>query len=136
MSPGDPKGGHGAKLTRRQEQAIAALISAPSIAEAAQACGVSEKTLDRWLVLPEFAAAYEAARHQTLRDALQSLEAACTGAVAALVRVMSGEATPPATVVSAARSVLDYAMRGKELMELEDRIGAIEATIGGHRREP
>jgi len=35
-------GGHGAKLGRRQEAAVAALLTAPTITEAAQVVGVAE----------------------------------------------------------------------------------------------
>ena len=41
--------GHGEKLSHKQEQAIAALLVAPSVAAAAQAIKVQDNTLLRWL---------------------------------------------------------------------------------------
>jgi hypothetical protein len=41
--------GHGAKLSRKRQQAIAALIEAPTIREAAGIVGIGEATLFRWL---------------------------------------------------------------------------------------
>jgi len=41
--------GHGEKLSRKQEQAIAALLTCPTIEQAAKAAGVGETTLWRWL---------------------------------------------------------------------------------------
>jgi hypothetical protein len=46
--------GHGEKLSRKQEHTIAALLTAPSVAEAAQSAGVGEPTLYRWLKEPAF----------------------------------------------------------------------------------
>jgi hypothetical protein len=41
--------GHGEKLSRKQDQAITALVTWPSITEAAAQCGLAEVTLRRWL---------------------------------------------------------------------------------------
>src|SRR5262249_52012194 len=60
--------GHGEKLSRKQEQAIAALLEKPSLAEAAAAVSLNEKTLRRWLREDRgFQDAYRAAR-QELRE--------------------------------------------------------------------
>jgi len=45
--------GHGEKLTRKQDAAIGALLSKPTITGAAGAVGVGEATLRRWLKEPE-----------------------------------------------------------------------------------
>jgi transposase-like protein len=50
--------GHGEKLGRKQEEAIAALLSQRNIEEAARAAGVGTRTLIRWLKLPEFGKEY------------------------------------------------------------------------------
>ena len=44
--------GHGAKFGRKQEEAIAALLSHRSIEDAAQAINVAPRTLLRWLQVP------------------------------------------------------------------------------------
>ena len=41
-------------LTAKQHRAIAALISSPTVGEAAKAAGVSERTLARWMGDPDF----------------------------------------------------------------------------------
>lgn len=46
--------GHGAKIGRKQEEAIAALLTQRNIEEAARAAGIGTRTLIRWLKLPEF----------------------------------------------------------------------------------
>jgi AmiR/NasT family two-component response regulator len=52
----------GTKLPRKQECAIAPLLCERTHADAARAAGVSESTLQRWLLLPGFRRAYRAAR--------------------------------------------------------------------------
>ena len=54
--------GHGSKLPRKFEQALAALLSESSVARAAAKVGVSEKTLRNWLKQPDFVAAYRDAQ--------------------------------------------------------------------------
>jgi hypothetical protein len=54
--------GHGSKLDRKQEEAIAALLTHRNIEEAAGAAGIGARTLLRWLKIPEFQAAYRQAR--------------------------------------------------------------------------
>ena len=57
-----PSNGHGEKLTRKQEQAVAALLEQPTVLRAATAAGVSERTLRLWLKDPGFKAAYPGSR--------------------------------------------------------------------------
>ncbi|MGO8683507.1 MAG: hypothetical protein ACLQUT_02845 [Thermoleophilia bacterium] len=47
-------------------QAIAALLTAPTIADAARAAGVSEPTLWHWMQEPDFRREYQAAQQQAL----------------------------------------------------------------------
>jgi integrase len=54
--------GHGAKYARKQEEAIAALLTQRNIDEAAKAIGVSPNTLLKWMKQPDFDAAYQTAR--------------------------------------------------------------------------
>jgi hypothetical protein len=60
--------GHGKKTDAVRERAILALLSAPTIGQAAAQCGLGERTLRRWLTDDQaFQAEYEAARHATFR---------------------------------------------------------------------
>ena len=45
---------HKSMLGRKQEETIAALLSQRNLEEAAKAAGISQRTLRRWLKLPEF----------------------------------------------------------------------------------
>jgi hypothetical protein len=66
--------GHGEKLSRKQEQAIAALLGELSVRAAAEKVGVNECTLRNWLKQPAFASAYRAARRQIVEVAVAGLQ--------------------------------------------------------------
>lgn len=121
--------GHGEKLSRKQEQAIAALLTAPSITEAAQQTGIGEQTLFRWLKDPAFAEAYRQARRQVVQQAITQLQAACGEAVENLRVIMGNPEAPASARVSAARTVLEMAVKAVELEDLEQRLSALEAHM-------
>jgi transposase-like protein len=54
--------GHGAKFGRKKEEAIIALLTQRNTEEAARAIGIGSATLLRWLQIPEFQAAFRAAK--------------------------------------------------------------------------
>lgn len=117
--------GHGEKLSRKQEQAVAALLSAPTIKEAARSAGVSEVTLWRWLQLSEFAAAYRAARRQVVERAVSELQAAAGAAVETLKRNLHCEQAN--VEIRAAQIIIEQSVKGVELIELQERIERLEA---------
>ena len=51
-------GGHGEKYSRKSQEAIAALLSEPSIEAAARKVGISASTLRRWMKEPDFQQRY------------------------------------------------------------------------------
>ena len=117
------------KLTPKQEAALLALLASPTAQEAAKSCGVSESTLCRWQQEPLFAERYAQARRAAMQQALSSLQQTTGKAVQTLVSVMEDKFATPAAKVSAARSVLEYAFKGVEQMEMEERIAALEASL-------
>jgi len=68
------RGGHGAKLPRRKEQAIAGLLAERSVAEAARAARIGTQTLYRWLQDPGFDTEYRAAARAVFGPALMLLQ--------------------------------------------------------------
>ena len=103
--------GHGEKLTRKHEQAIAALLSCSTVEEAAGKVGVSYSTLKRWMHDPAFAAAYRNARRELLDVSVGRVQAATGTAVDTLLAVAKNGAKD-ADRVRAAVALLDHALRG------------------------
>jgi hypothetical protein len=118
-----------AKLTRKREQAIAALLSQPTHAEAAKSIGVAEATLQRWLRLPGFQAEYRLARRQVVEGAIGRLQAAACDAVEALRRNLT--AGRPADQIRSALGIIDLAVRAIELTDTQERLDAIERRLAG-----
>lgn len=115
--------------TGKREEAIAALLSCPSIAEAARVAGISEPTLLRWLKDKEFDAEYRAARRLSVNMAVVRLQQVSSSAVDTLLSIMKDEGERGSVRVSAARSVLEMAFKGMELEDMEQRIEALEEAI-------
>lgn len=121
--------GHGEKLPRKQAQAIVALLSSPTMAQAAEIAGVGVSTLIRWQKNPNFAEAYRTARREVVAQATGKLSQICAEAVGVLQDVMRNPQTPAASRVMAARSVIDYAFRAVEFEDLSARVEAIEESL-------
>jgi hypothetical protein len=118
--------GHGTKFGRKQEEAIAALLSHPRIEDAARAVGISVRTLMRWLKLQEFAAAYREARRDVVLQAIGRLQQASIAAVSTLLRIMVDPATPAAVRVRAADCVLAQTFKGMEDEDIDARVSELE----------
>jgi hypothetical protein len=118
--------GHGAKFGRKMEEAIVALLTHRNIEEAANAVGVSVKTLLRWQKLPEFAAAYREARRAVVSQANARLQQATGAASAAVLRLMVDAHAPAAVRLRAAECVLDHAAKAIEIEDIEVRVSELE----------
>ena len=112
------------QVTPKQQQAIAALLQHSSIKKAAAACGVAEKTLRRWLRLPDFLAAWRAARQRTFEAAVAELERHALRAVRALARNLKAE--KPSDQNRAADLLLGHRKEYVELQDLLQRVQALE----------
>jgi|SRR5215813_2983035 len=80
--------GHGSKFERKQEEAIAALLTQRNVEEAAKSIGISANTLMNWMKRPDFDAAYREARRLAFRQSIARLQQASSAAVTTLLKVM------------------------------------------------
>jgi hypothetical protein len=129
--------GHGAKLGRKQEDAIAALLSQRNIDDAARACGVGARTLIRWLKLPEFVKEYRSARREAVQQAVARMQQATGAAGTVVLKLMTDPNVPAAVKLRAAECVFDRAMKGIEIEDIEARVAELERVTdkskGGRR---
>ena len=114
------------KLGGKREAAILALLTARSIEDAARTAGVPPRTLHRWLLEPEFDAAYRKARRNAFAQATARLQQATGAAVSTLLKIMVDMNAPASTRVRAADSVLDHASKAIEIEDVEVRVAALE----------
>ena len=90
----------------RQDEAIAALIQAPTVETAAAMAGVPEATLRQWLKDPRFDDRYRAARQAVIEDVIARLEQLAGDAVEVLARNLT--CGVPAVEVEAAKAILGH----------------------------
>jgi hypothetical protein len=116
--------GHGEKRSRKQEQALAALLTEPTVEAAAASGGVGLNTLRRWLAEPEFRSAYRAARRQLVEGVVARLQRSCDRAAEALEGCLAGPRH--ADRIRAATAIIDRAVKGVELLDVLERLDALE----------
>ena len=97
---------------------------------------ISTKTLLRWQKDPEFDHAYRGAKRAAFAQSIARLHHLSSAAVSTLGKIMLDSATPPATRVRAADSILDRTTKAIEIEDIEARVAALEQTAGNgsHRR--
>jgi histone H3/H4 len=126
--------GHGEKLSRLQSKAIAALLTAPTLADAACQVGVAERTLRNWLKVPAFKEAVKEAGKEMLGLTMSRLQGAAREATDTLLRSL--KCGVPASEVRAAGLILDNAFKVADLYDLQERVAALEMAIGGKKNGP
>jgi hypothetical protein len=103
---------------------LTALASGQSVKSAARAAGVSERTAFRRVADPVFRQAVSQARAELLARAVGLLADSATEAAKTLRALLAAESE--GVRVRAAVALLDAAMRGVELIDLAERLTALE----------
>lgn len=105
---------------------ITALAAGQSVADAARAAGLSDRTVRRRLQDPTFSAAVDLSRAELLEEALGLLSGTASIAVKVL-RVVAADKSSGATArVAAAGRLLDATLRYREHLDLARRVEALE----------
>jgi hypothetical protein len=126
--------GHGQKLGRKKEAAIAALLTHRNVDEAAQAVDVGATTLWRWLKLPEFQAEYRKARREAFGQAVARLQQGTSAAATTLLKTMIDPGTPASVKVRAAEAIFNHAAKAIEIEDIEARVVALERAAEASRQ--
>jgi len=121
----------GTRRNPNHPKALLALLSTSSVKEAAEMCGLSDRTLRNYLSDPEFKQAYD---HERLRMFAEGVARLVQGATSAAdVFIDELKHSDPDIRIRAARSLWEFLSRGveterriKELEELERRITQLE----------
>src|SRR5262245_16305910 len=105
---------HGAKSEAVRQRAILALLSEGTLERAASQCGISERTLRRWLTDdPGFRAEYETARIAAFDAGMARIQALTGRAVETLADLL-GAVDSPTVRLGAARTVAEMAVRQRD----------------------
>jgi hypothetical protein len=116
----------GGKFGRKQEEAVAALLTQRNIEEAAKVAGVSANTLLRWLKIPEFQKAYREARRQAFGQSIARLQQATSAAATTLLKLLLDPSTPASVRARVADSIFSHATKAIEIEDIEARLAELE----------
>jgi hypothetical protein len=107
--------------------AVAGLLSEPTITAAAARSGVPVSTLRKWLNKPPFQRYYRDARLAVVEAAIGQIQAGTAAAVATLRANLN--APDPADQIRAARTFLEFSLRGVELCGLLEKVAELESLV-------
>ena len=116
------------KFGRKQEEAIAALLTQRNVEEAAREAGIGTRTLLRWMQIPEFQRAYRDARRAAFGQAIARLQQGTSAAATTLLKTMIDPATPASVKVRAAEAIFNHAAKAIEIEDIEARVSELERT--------
>jgi fructose-bisphosphate aldolase class 1 len=102
------------------EQIIAALISSGTIAKAAEAAGISSRTIYERMTHREFKAAYRAAKSDLIRQAVFNMDNKLTDAINTIAEIMNDKTANPAIRLQAAQTILNNAQKFAERLQGEE----------------
>jgi DNA-binding MurR/RpiR family transcriptional regulator len=114
-------------LSRRHEGVIVALLSKPTIKDAATAANVSESTVWRLMQREDFQKRYKEAQDKAVDGALGALQGAATQAIESLRKNLS--CGTPAAEVGAAKAILDFTFKAREQFDHAARLRQLEAAL-------
>ena len=95
------------KTAVSNEEIIAALMSSSTLAQAAQAAGLSSRALYNRMKEQAFTAEYQAARAAVLRETVNQLNKRASAAVTTIAGIMEDTEASPATRLQAAQIILN-----------------------------
>lgn len=111
----------------KQTRFFTALLSSPTIAEAAQTAEISVTTAWRIMRLPSFQQEFRALRRELVERALSELQSAAGEAVAALRRNLN--CGNPSAEIRAAQIILEQSHKGVELIDLAARVENLQKML-------
>jgi transposase-like protein len=121
------------KLTQKQSKAIILLLEGKSIEEISEALKVHYNTIYRWLETDLlFKRTLNEAKDKVFTEALEDLKTLSNEAVKTLKDLLITGHKDTARLGSA-KTILELAIKTKEIEDLEARIEALEGRLGGER---
>lgn len=114
---------------RKKELALGALLTESTLGAAAKVAGISESTLWRWLKEQEFAEAYRELKREAVGQAVTRLQQISCQAVETLKDIMLDKKSPASVRVSAAKSVLEMAIKAVEIEDISRRLEELEKAV-------
>lgn len=116
-------------FSKKQEQALLALVTSNTIREAAAQVKINEVTIYRWLKQEDFQRAHRELRREAIRLAISKLQRVTCEAIEVLAEVMRGKENLASARVSAAKTILESAFKASEMDDMLERIEDLERRM-------
>lgn len=113
-------------MTPRKEKALQALLVCRTRREAAQMAGIGESTLRGYLQEDEFQARYRQAFGDLVESAARQAQQAINPALSTLREIMEDGDEQAQARITAARSVLEYAIKLTEQTDILEQLRELE----------
>lgn len=113
-------------MTPRKEKALQALLVSRTRAEAAKAAGISESTLRTYMQDAEFVERYKRAFGDMVQDATRQAQRTISPALSTLREIMEDREEQTTARISAARSILEYALKLSEQTDILEQLRELE----------
>jgi len=115
------------KLSAKQEKLIALLLTERKADLACAKAGVGVTTYWRWMKSEPFIGEYRRVRRSILENAVARLRSITSSAIDSLERNLYCE--NPSVEVRCASIILDQALKGVDILELENRVEILEHLL-------
>ena len=116
-------------LNPRESAFVRALIDGSTIDEASKVVDICGRTGRRWRQRPAVVAVLREHSRASVAQATAVLASGATKAALSLVAIADDKRKASAPVVQAARAVLEFASKGTELADIEERLTTLEQQI-------
>ena len=117
-------------LTSKQSLAIAALLSNPTQGAAAEAAGLSTKTLNRYLQDPDFIEALKQAESALIADNVRALVSDMQANRAVMSEIRDNPRTQAGVRLRAAIAIDNSLKAWRDLYTIEKRLTDLESRLG------
>jgi len=118
----------------KRELMLSALLTNPTVREAALVSGVPEQTLYGWLRKPDFMDEYKQRKRQVVAEASDYLQSQINAATQIITSIMNDTDTPPQVRLNAAKAIVETGYKIVEQAEIITRIEALEAVSSDNWR--
>lgn len=115
-------------MTPTKERALQSLLTQPTKAAAAEAAGISPRTLRSYLQDAEFQKAYKAAFSGLVTEATKAAQRSLSPAISTLREIVEDMEQPATARISAARSLLEYGLKLTEVDDILSRLERLERS--------
>lgn len=129
MAGGADMSDSGQELGARQARLVGLLASGLTTGQAAAQLNVTERQARRWRALPAVRSALDGLTRDAMQGASSRLSDLLSAAAEALGGIVRDPTCPPGARISAARVIIEGAIRLRETNDLDERLSVIEARL-------